>query len=120
MGRLRFTVIISLIFLLVSCEEDPAINGTWSFATEQFSGTININSEGIGTGTFSINGKSYVSINSEVFKGSSIILYSEDGAYMGLHQLDFPISKYQEYREGGLPSPIKNQSRTAELRLVRK
>lgn len=116
-AAMKRLLVIALI--VASCSEEQEVMGTWNFSTEAFSGQFTITSDGEGTGTFTIGDHTYTAINSKILEGKSVVLYSEDGAYIGLHQLDFPTSQYQEFREGNLPSPFETQTRQSPLTLTR-
>ena len=112
---------ILIILLLASCHnEEPTYPvGTWSFEAESFSGKFTINSQGFGTADFTLSGKHYSAMNVDIRQGSSIIMYSEDDAFVGLYQITYTnkqfVSKTQEYRDCCLPTPFSNSKRAEEL-----
>jgi hypothetical protein len=112
-------ILLSCLVALVGCaSEDPSpITGKWSFTTDQFSGEFTVDNDGNGTGTFTIRGIQYTAINTDIRRGTSVVMYSENEAYIGLHQITQPVSKYQEFREPG-PSPFEKEVRHQSLILT--
>lgn len=110
--------LLVLLIALGACstDEDPTpIVGTFSFTSVEFRGQFTVNASGAGTGTFEVDGVQYTAVNTQLRKGTTIYMYSENGAYVGLFDIDLPTSTYQEYRAGGLPSPFENRKRSDNL-----
>jgi len=115
---MKSTFILLLALGACSTNDPSPIVGTYQFTSVRFEGQFTVASDGTGTATFTVDGVEYTAINSQLREGTSITMYSEDGAYVGLHQIDLPVSKYQEFRRGGLPSPFENQKRSESLLLI--